>query len=176
MSRIIFLLISMVFVQLPTAQSQTAIFDEMMGWINNSTVFNPSHNHKGYKMMMSNNTIRNAPSTPTFQYISYTLGSIERAAGSPEKFKELIFKGISHSFIDQDGKVNANRDQIDVRIYKTSTAVKVDIKLLTWGGGVGVHDATIERTILGGYCLRFKSNQANYYTIMLSPFTYQAPE
>lgn len=166
----------MAFVQLSTAQSQTAIFDEMMGWINNRSVYNPSHNYKGYNMMLSNNTIRNAPSTPTFQYISYSSSSMSRLAGSSEKFTELNFKDIFQSFIDQNGKVNANRDRIDVRIYKTSTAVKVDIKLLSWGGGVGVHDATIERTVLGGYCLRFKSDQANYYTIMLSPFTMVVPE
>jgi hypothetical protein len=169
-SIILFLLMSTFY----HAQSQTAIFDQMMVWYNNTAVFKSGDNSKGYRFCMSNNTIRTDGSgKEVYQYVSYAEGAFERwIRGSTATF--LSIQNIGQLFSDRN-RFKGDVDALDLKIYKSGTLVKVDIKSRTWGGTT-TFNASIAKTAHGGYVLSGSTSNSDFYTLLLSPYSMITPE
>lgn len=146
------------------------VFDEIMAFINRRSNIPGDNNHASYELMMTNNTIRTDGTGKVFQYASYGYGKVGRSYGS-SPLSELVFSNVQQSFTQGDQKQKFQcepRDALDIRIYKSGTVVKVDLKLLSWGGGVSTHIVyPISRTRLGGYVLQFIDDKRSFYTITL---------
>ena len=168
----LFLLIGVLFGlhQRANAQTQVQVFDEMMTFINQSGNIALSNYYASYELMMTNNTIRTDGTGKVFQYASYAYGRVARNYGS-SPLSELVFLNAQQSFTQGEQKHKFHgepRDALDIRIYKSGTGVNVDLKLLSWGGGVSTHGVTmISRTRLGGYVIFFIDDKRSFYTITL---------
>jgi hypothetical protein len=159
-------------VEKPGIISLSAMFREMLTWMNNDNSYG-SGTTKSIELLMTNNTMRLDGAGNPFQYLSFASGTSQqrRLGGSPVS-SFLSFTNCKQSFFDK-GTLTRDRDLVDYKIYTEGGGIKVQVVLKTWGNATSVHDAEIFPTTSKGYAIQFTSTDGSgytdYFTLMLRP-------
>ncbi len=163
--RTIGLILGMVAIMATTqAQTNVAVFDEMLRWLNTDALMQPRSCNNGFTAIMTNNTIRTNGNGQIYQYASFGQGNV---AGRCRCFNHAnlteMSLGMQQSFSDRND-FQGGKDNIGYRFFKQSTQINVEITLYTWGNAkYTIRGVEVIKTALG-YAIRWRSGDS-YETI-----------
>ncbi len=161
------LILGMIAVMVTTqAQTNVAVFDEMLRWLNTDPLMQPSACNNGFTAIMTNNTIRTNSSGQIYQYASVGQGNV---AGRCRCFNHGNLSEMNlvmqQSFSDRNN-FQGGKDEIGYRIFKQGTQINIEITLYTWGNSkYTVRNVEVFKTALG-YGIRWRGGDG-YQTITL---------
>ncbi|HOY18374.1 MAG TPA: hypothetical protein PLC89_13800 [Haliscomenobacter sp.] len=148
-----------------TAQAQNsnvAVFDEMLHWLNSEPSINGCNNE--FTAILTNNTTRTNSTGKTYQYASFGQGIVvgRCACNTKTNITEMNLT-LLQSFSDRNN-FQGNKDKVGYRIFKQGSQINIEITSFSWGNGKSLVGAVeLIKTALG-YGIRWRSGDS-YTTI-----------